>query len=116
VLLDFWATWCAPCVAELASLRKLHADHAVAGLEVVSVSFDRDARTASDFVAKQNQPWTQIWAERADKGPLAELFGVSAIPATFLISPNGKVIDRDIRGESLTQAVNREMQKLRTKK
>lgn len=105
VLLDFWATWCAPCVAELGTIKALHEEFAARGLEVVSVSFDLEADTARKFVSEKKLPWTHIWAERADKGPLAERYGVTAIPATFLIGPDGKVIARDLRGEALVQAV-----------
>jgi peroxiredoxin len=114
VLLDFWATWCGPCVAELPNLKKLHEQHAADGLVVVSISFDRDADTARHYAADKGLTWTQLWAEKADKGPLAELYGVSAIPATILIGPDGKVVTRDERGESLNRAVQRQLPLLKT--
>lgn len=113
VLLDFWATWCAPCVAELPNVRKLHDQYSRDGLVVVGISFDRNADAARAFVADEHLDWTQIFAEKADKSPLADIYGVSAIPATFLIGPDGKVIDRDLRGEQLRDATQRAVEKLK---
>jgi peroxiredoxin len=116
VFLDFWATWCAPCVAELPNVKKIHEKFAARGLTVVSISFDRDAETARKFAADKQMNWAQVWAEKADKGPIADLYGVGGIPATFLIGPDGKVVERDLRGEELVEAVEREAKKLRTAK
>ena len=112
VLIDFWATWCGPCVAELPNVKKLHEQFGGEHFEVVGVSFDRDAATARKFVGARQLPWTQIWAEKADEGPIADIYGVGGIPATFLIGADGKVIERDMRGEVLTAAVGREVRKL----
>jgi peroxiredoxin len=109
VLVDFWATWCGPCVAELPNLKKLHDEYADQGLVVVSISFDRSADATRRYAAEKQMSWTQIWAEKANKGPLAELYGVNAIPATFLIGPEGKVVAKDLRGDELQEAVQREV-------
>ena len=112
VLVDFWAAWCGPCVAELPNLKKLHDEYTDRGLVVVSISFDRSAEAACKYVAEKQMSWTQIWAEKADKGPLAELYGVNAIPATFLSGPDGKVIAKDARGDELQGLVQKEIGKL----
>lgn len=112
VLLDFWASWCAPCVAELPNVSKAYDACAAGGFEVVGISFDRDADVARKFVADKKIPWRQIWAEKAAESPLAEQYSVTAIPATFLIGPDGKVIERDLRGEDLLRSIRRETAKL----
>lgn len=106
VLLDFWATWCAPCVAELPNVEQACE---IAGelFAVVGISFDRDADTARKFATGRKLNWTQIWADRGDKSPLADDYGVSAIPASFLIGPDGKVLGRDLRGAALLDAVRK---------
>ncbi len=114
VLVDFWATWCGPCVAELPNVKKAFDKYAADGFTVVSISFDRDADTARKFAAERQLNWPQIWAEQADKGPIATQYGVGGIPATFLIGADGKVIERDLRGDQLVQAVASELKKPKT--
>ena len=112
VLIDFWATWCGPCVAELPNVKKLYEQFGGEHFAVVGISFDRDAATARKFVGARKLPWTQIWAEKADEGQIAGLYGVGGIPATFLIGADGKVIERDMHGETLASTVGREVRKL----
>jgi len=111
VLIDFWATWCAPCIQEIPNVKKAHEQFAKEGLVVLGVSFDRDAATAKKFAAKKNLPWRQIWVEGADKSALARLYGVSAIPAIFLIDREGKVVAKDVRGADLLKAVREAVRK-----
>jgi len=116
VLLDFWATWCGPCLAAMPQVKKAHDRFAADGFVVVSVSFDRDAATARKYVADKRLAWPQIWAENADKGPIANLYGVGGIPATFLIGPDGKIVERDISNDLLVEVVRGAMTKLRESK
>jgi peroxiredoxin len=105
VLLDFWATSCGPCVAELPTLRKAYDKYADQGFTVVGISFDRDAETACKFLAQAKDSWPQIWAKGGPESELAKLYAVSAIPATFLIGPDGKVVAKDLRGRKLERAI-----------
>lgn len=116
VLIDFWATWCAPCVAELPNVKKLHEEYAADGLVILSISFDRDDKTVRRFAERKGMSWTQIRADGADKGPLAKLYGVAAIPATFVIAPDGKVVAKDVTGARLSKAIAAEMTKLKAGK
>lgn len=107
VLIDFWATWCGPCVAELPTLKRAHQRFADQGLVIVSVSLDNQAETARKFASQQGMTWPQLWAQDAFKGELAELYGVSGVPATFLIGPDGKVVAKDLRGKKLLRQIEK---------
>ncbi|MHC5536925.1 redoxin domain-containing protein [Singulisphaera rosea] len=100
VLVDFWATWCAPCVAELPVLQAAYAKYHPGGFEVVGVSLDETKSALLDFVRERKLSWKQV--HNASSGAdLVEAFGVNTIPASFLIDPEGKVIRIELRGPSL---------------
>jgi len=100
VLLDFWATWCAPCVRALPSVKKLLKDHLSAPLVVVSVSGDDDKRAWATFVDKNAMAWPQYWDE---KGKLRRLFDVQVIPTYVLLDAEG--IERmRVKGAGLHEA------------
>ena len=104
VLLDFWATWCTPCVAELPNLKAVHEtyrnDHAFA---IVSLSLDETTDVLARFVKHHKLPWLQ--AIIGPESPVVTAFGATAIPATFLIGPDGRIIARDLRGAQAKEAV-----------
>lgn len=88
VLIDLWATWCAPCVEALPKFDKLY--HEIAGKDLVLISVDRDeeAKTASAFLAKKGYTWPNFH----DDGEVEKLVGSSGIPRTLLIDAQGKVL------------------------
>ncbi len=104
VLIDFWATWCAPWVADVPRLQAAYAKYHDAGFEVVGVSLDETRSAVTDFVKVRNLPWRQIHNASCE-ADLVEAFGVTTIPATFLIDPKGVVTRLELRGASLDQAL-----------
>lgn len=116
VFVDFWATWCAPCVAEMPNILKVHERFHADGFEVIGISLDGSAATVRRFVKNKQIPWPQILAEGGERGPLATSYGVAGIPATYLIGPDGKVLAKDLRGRKLLQRVESEMAKLKADK
>jgi thiol-disulfide isomerase/thioredoxin len=102
VLIDFWATWCAPCVAETPALKKLHDTYGARGFEIVGVSLDETTAPLRDFVKARKIPWPQIHNLTCGSD-LQATFGVSTIPATFLVGPDGTVERLELRGDSLEE-------------
>jgi cytochrome c-type biogenesis protein len=94
VLLNVWATWCAPCIREMPALQKLHEDLGDDGLSIVAVSVDANAppfagvNDVKDFVAEYGLTFTIL---HDDTGAIENVFGVTALPMTFVIDRNGRI-------------------------
>jgi thiol-disulfide isomerase/thioredoxin len=104
VLVDFWATWCGPCVAEIPHVRELYRRYKDRGFEVVGVSLDEDREALEAFVAEQQIPWPIIVDVRAEDGGrplLAGRYGISGIPTMILVGRDGRVVNIDARGRRL---------------
>ena len=106
VLLDFWATWCGPCVDEMPALKAIHEkfkeepDFAMVGL-----SLDTDIETVRKFVADHGLNWKHGLLGDWEKTDLPRSYGVWGIPALFLIGPDGRVVDRNMDGARAMDAV-----------
>ncbi|MGE0042274.1 MAG: redoxin domain-containing protein [Vicinamibacterales bacterium] len=105
-LIDFWASWCAPCLEELPGIERLRARYGRDRFEVLGVSLDAGSRR--DFVAWRNRLriwWPQVHDGRAFSGPVARQFGVIALPASVLVDPAGRVAAVNLRGAGLEAGV-----------
>lgn len=102
VLLDFWATWCDPCLQDIPYLQQAYDKYALQGFEICSVSLDRDPDRWRAFVAQNRMLWTNA-IDLPDEGTTsaAETYGLQTIPSNFLISPDGIITARNLRGEEL---------------
>lgn len=105
VLVDFWATWCPPCRAEIPNVVKAHEKHHAAGFEVIGISLDSDRAKLEGFLKAQKMTWPQYFDGAGWNNKLAKKYGVNSIPATYLLDREGKIIASDLRGEALEAAV-----------
>ncbi|MBX7104892.1 MAG: TlpA family protein disulfide reductase [Gemmataceae bacterium] len=109
VVVDFWATWCKPCVKSLPDLVTLAEKHKDAGLKVVGINLDYQRAALIQFLGQLPLPWPQVIFEEKDKmgwnSPLAKQFGVEAIPHILVIDKDGKLYASDVHGPDLARAV-----------
>ena len=102
VLLDFWATWCEPCLREMPVLLQAYEKYAIRGLEICAVSLDMEEERWRSYVVGNNLLWTNaIDLPREGEPAAAELYGLQTIPTNFLISPQGEIVAKDLYGEEL---------------
>ena len=111
VLIDFWATWCGPCIAELPNVRKAYEDYHDKGFEIIGISLDKakDEAKLKSFVKDENMPWPQAFDGKGCQTALAQQYGIRSIPATFLVGKDGKIVSSNLRGPALSSAVEKEL-------
>jgi peroxiredoxin len=111
VLVDFWATWCGPCVAEIPNVKENYARFHDKGFDVLGVSLDEEKDKVTEFIKQESIPWPTLFSDDPkDQGwsnPLVRRYDISAIPATFLVDRDGKVVSMAARGVRLTKQLER---------
>lgn len=103
VLLDFWASWCGPCRAEMPNVKKVYETYKDKGFDIVGISLDSNKAAWQKGIADLGITWHQLSDLKGWRNAGAAKYGVRAIPATFLLDPKGKIIGKDLRGEELGQ-------------
>jgi thiol-disulfide isomerase/thioredoxin len=107
LLLDFWATWCPPCRAELPNVIALYKKYHPQGFEVIGISLDSNRGKLDDFIKSAGMDWPQYYDGLAWDNKLAKKYGVDSIPMTYLLDGNGTILGKDLRGEALESAVSK---------
>jgi thiol-disulfide isomerase/thioredoxin len=102
-ILDFWASWCRPCRIENPNFVKIYDQYHAKGLEIISVSLDRNNQRQRwvEAIRKDQLNWYNVSNLKFWQDPLAQLYNVSSIPATFILDEEGIVLATKLRGAAL---------------
>jgi thiol-disulfide isomerase/thioredoxin len=97
ILLDFWGTWCAPCINQIPELKKLYSQFKYSNFQMIGVALDRNPDMVKNFVKMNQMDWVHIFVDfnRKDKNTLVDVLKISNYPTTILINPDGQIIARE---------------------
>lgn len=110
ILLDFWATWCGPCIPEIPHLKEIQRKYGDQDFILIGISLDYKLSDLKKFIQKREMNWVHIWQKQTWNDALIKLYNVDGIPDTYLINRKGIIVAKNLRGERLEKAVAELMQ------
>ncbi|MCE9519134.1 MAG: TlpA family protein disulfide reductase [Verrucomicrobia bacterium] len=99
VLIDFWATWCGPCVKDIPNVLKSYEKFHGKGFEIIGISLDSDKAKLESFTKDKGMTWVQYFDGKGWKNEISSRFGINSIPAMWLVNKKGIVVSTDARGK-----------------
>ena len=105
-IIDFWASWCNPCRAENPNVVAIYNEFHAKGLNIISISLDKDAKKWKEAIAKDKLTWNQVSNLKDFQDPIAITYGVNAIPSTYILDAKGTIVAKDLRGAELKAKIS----------
>ena len=105
LLIDFWATWCGPCVKEMPNVKQVYDKYHPKGFEIVGISLDQSRDRLDQYISTNKIPWPQYFDGKWWKNDVAVMYGIQSIPSTILVDKAGKIRYKSLRGRQLESAV-----------
>lgn len=109
-IVEFWASWCRPCRVENPNLVRTYNKYHDKGLEIVAVSLDKDKASWEKAIADDGLTWNHVSNLKYWQDPIAKLYGVRAIPASFVLDAEGRIVAKGLRGDALDQKIGELLQ------
>jgi thiol-disulfide isomerase/thioredoxin len=107
VLVDFWASWCGPCIAEMPNVVSAYSKLHDKGFEIIGISLDQDKAAMEGAMKKHQMTWTQYFDGAGWDNKISKRFGIQSIPAVWLIDKKGMLRETGLRGEALAMGVQK---------
>ena len=104
-IVDFWASWCGPCMHEVPNLVSLYNKYKDCGLGIVGISLDEDEDSWKSAIEENKMSWTQLSDLQGWDNAAARLYGVESIPHILVVNKKGEIIAKDLRGEELKSCI-----------
>ena len=105
ILLDFWAVWCGPCIAEMPNVKQVYDKYKDDNFQIIGISLDQSRDKLVDYLEKEGITWPQFFDGNGWQNQVAKMYGIRAIPHMYLIDGEGVVRKSDVRGPALEPAV-----------
>ena len=100
-MIQYWATWCEPCKADMITIKGLVGKYGDQGFSVVGINLDQDRQAASEFLQQEKLPWVNIYEPGGLESRLATELGVLTLPTMLLLDQQGKVVNRSIHASQV---------------